>query len=509
MKLKELKKSIDWCIIIIPFLGIVSLCTLFILKPEESGEILTKIRYFFSNDCGVYYLLVTLAFFVCSFVMAFSKYGKIKLGENAKPEYPTVIWGMMIFNSTFAADLIFYSLSEWTMYATEPHVQNLGDVQKWSAVYPLFHWGPLSWGVYVVLIAAFGFMLHIRKRDKQKFSEGLRPVLGNKVDGPAGKIVDLFAVFALLAGTSATFSIATPLISAAISKVTGIPNSRQLTIVILIFVAAVYTMTVLFGMKGIAKLASYSSYFFIALLAGVFFLGGEMRFILESGVTSLGTLGQNFISLSTFIDPLRKTTFAQDWTFFYWSYALTWCIATPFFIATISKGRTIKNTILGTYFWGIAASFTSFIVLGNYGMAQQFKNGVDILGVIQNGGSYPDAVMKIVETLPMSKIFMILICITMISFYSTTFDALTMVVSSYSYKKLKIGEEPDKKVRVFWAVLFILLPIALLFSEKTIHALQSISVIAALPIGIIVLLIIYGFFKDAKKYLTEKEHHES
>ena len=142
-------------------------------------------------------------------------------------------------------------------------------------------------------------------------------------------------------------------------------------------------------------------------------------------------------------------------------------------------------------------------------MAQQFKNGVDILGVIQNGGSYPDAVMKIVETLPMSKIFMILICITMISFYSTTFDALTMVVSSYSYKKLKIGDEPDKKVRVFWAVLFILLPIALLFSEKTIHALQSISVIAALPIGIIVLLIIYGFFKDAKKYLTEKEHHES
>ena len=100
---------------------------------------------------------------------------------------------------------------------------------------------------------------------------------------------------------------------------------------------------------------------------------------------------------------------------------------------------------------------------------------------------------------------LILLVITMIAFYSTTFDALTMVISSYSYKKLKVDEEPDKKVRTFWAIMFILFPIALIFSENSMYSLQSVSIIAAFPIGIIVIMIVASFFKDAKKYLSEKE----
>ena len=137
-------------------------------------------------------------------------------------------------------------------------------------------------------------------------------------------------------------------------------------------------------------------------------------------------------------------------------------------------------------------------------MAQQLKHGVDISGFIAEGGTYADAILKIFETLPLSNLGLLLLAVTMIAFYSTTFDALTLVVSSYSYKKLPTDCEPDKKIRVFWAVIFILLPIALIFAENSMYSLQSVSIIAAFPIGVIILLIVASFFKDADKYLREK-----
>ena len=118
-------------------------------------------------------------------------------------------------------------------------------------------------------------------------------------------------------------------------------------------------------------------------------------------------------------------------------------------IGKISKGRTIKNTILGGYGWGLAGTFTSFIILGNYGLAQQMKHGIDISGMIAKSGDYSAVILKIFDTLPLASLGLLLLVITMIAFYSTTFDALTMVVSSYSYKKLDVDEEPDKKIRVF------------------------------------------------------------
>ena len=406
----------------------------------------------------------------------------------------------MIFTSTMAADILFYSLIEWALYANETHIEAMGGIQKWSSTYPLFHWGPIAWSFYIVLAAAFGFMLHVRGCEKQKFSEACRPLLGCKVDGVWGKIIDLIAIFALIAGTATTFSLATPLLSAAFSRVSGISAGRVGTVIILLLTALVYTLTVWFGMKGIAKLASWCTYLFFLLLIYFLVFGGETVYILETGFSAIGNLAQNFIGMSTWMDPLRENDFPQNWTLYYWAYWMVWCVATPFFIGTISKGRTIRNTILGGYGWGLAGTFTSFIILGNYGLAQQVKHGQDISGFIAEGGAYAEAILKIFETMPLERFGLFLLVVTMIAFYSTTFDSITMVVSSYSYKKLPAGEEPDKRIRTFWAVMFILFPIALIFSDSSMYHLQSVSMIAAFPIGFIILLIIACFLKDVKKY---------
>ncbi len=498
-------KQMDLSTTLLPFFCILALCVLFVLFPDGSSKVLDHIRFLLGDQFGSYYLLMGLGMFLCSLYMAFSRYGKIRLGEGEKPQYSGFRWGSMMFTAGLAADILFYSCCEWLIYASDPHVSQMGALQDWAATYPLFHWGPIPWGFYLVLAVAFGFMLHIRKRHKQKYSESCRALLGSRVDGWAGRLIDLTAVFALLAGTATTFSLATPLLAMAISRVTGIGATTTLTIVILAVVCCVYTGSVYFGMKGIQRSAACCSYLFFLLLAYVFFFGGESRFIVETGITSLGLLAQNFITLSTWTDPLRTCSFPQAMTIFYWAYWMVWCVAAPFFIGAISKGRTIRQTVLGGYFWGLAGTFTSFIILGNYGLGMQMHGRLDTLaGYLAADGSNEvlySSIITLLEQLPLSNFVLVLLVACMVTFYSTSFDSITLVAASYSYRELGHGQDPDRRVKLFWAIFLILLPMALIFSEKSMANLQSVSIIAAFPVGIIMMLIVASFFKDAGAYL--------
>lgn len=495
---------IDLVTTVIPFFCILLLCVVFFMDPDGSGRVLASIRYFLGDELGSCYLIMGLGIFLCSLYIACSRYGSIRLGEGEKPQYSSFQWGSMMFTAGLAADILFYSLCEWILYAGEPRISQMGDMQDWSSTYPLFHWGPIPWSFYVTLAVAFGFMLHVRKRRKQKYSEACRPILGDRVDGLAGKLIDLTAVFALLAGTATTFSLATPLLSAAVSRVLGLSQNHSLTILILVIICVTYTVTVYFGMKGVAKLAASCSYLFFALLAYVFIGGGKARYIVETGLTAIGNLTQNFIALSTWTDSLRTSSFPQNWTIFYWAYWMVWCVATPFFIGTISKGRTIRQTVLGGYFYGLAGTFTSFIILGNYGLNLQVTGKLDLMAFYEKTGDLYQVILSVMETLPLAKASLVLLAVTMVAFYATSFDALTMVAAAYSYKELPDGAEPARNVKLFWAILLMLLPIVLIFSDSSMANLQSVSIIAAFPIGIIILLIMASFFRDAGRYLEER-----
>ena len=502
-KQKSFLQNLDWVTTILPFGCITLLCCLFMIFPEGSANILASIRFFLGDQLGSYYLLMGLGAVICSLYMAFSRFGSIKLGDVEKPQYTAFQWGSMMFTAGLAADILFYSLCEWMLYADESHISEMGSIQDWTSVYPLFHWGPIPWSFYIILAVAFGFMIHVRRRNKQKYSEACRPLLGKKVDGVVGKLIDLTAVFALLAGTATTFSLATPLLSMALSRVLGIPETPLLTIAILVIICIIYTMAVYFGMQGVARLAASCIYLFFVLLAYFLFLGGQTRYIIETGISAVGTLAQNFISLATWTDALRTSSFPQNWTIFYWAYWMVWCVATPFFIGTISKGRTIRQTVLGGYFFGLAGTFTSFIILGNYGLGLQTHGILDLMGLYRETGDLYQAIIAVFETMPAARFGLILLAVTMIAFYATTFDALTMVASSYSYRSLDADEEPDKKVKLFWAITLMLFPIALIFSENSMSSLQSVSIVAAFPIGFIILMIVWSFFKDADAYLHD------
>ena len=158
---KYLMKKLDWVTTIVPFVCVLILCLLFMVFPQKSTDTLSSIRFFLGNEFGSYYLLIGLGVFLCSLYMAFSRYGKIKLGNIEKPQYSNFKWGTMMFTAGLAADILFYSLCEWVLYANEPHIADMGTFQDWASTYPLFHWGPIPWSFYMVLAVAFGFMLPV------------------------------------------------------------------------------------------------------------------------------------------------------------------------------------------------------------------------------------------------------------------------------------------------------------------------------------------------------------
>lgn len=505
--MKTKKGKIDWMITLVPFFLIVGIAVLLFAFPEKSNNIIGQVRFFFGDTLGLYYLVIGLGVLIISIFLSFSKYGNVVLGDpGEKPKYSFFAWGSMMFTCGLAADILFYSFAEWVMYATNPHIAELGTVTEWAGVFPLFHWSFIPWAFYLVLAVAFGFMLHVRKRNRQRYSEACRPVIGKQADGILGRIIDLFALFALLAGTATTFSVATPLMAAIIANLFGITISRTIiTIIILLITCAVYTYAVLHGFKGISFLAKLCVYLFFGLLIVVLLIGGQGRFIIENGFQSLGKMIQNFIGLSTFTDPTRSSNFPQDWTIYYWAYWMVWCIAAPFFIGNISRGRTIKQTILGGYVFGVGSTIVSFIVLGNYSLGLQTSGKADFIAQYAADGDLYGLILNIINTMPCARVILVITMLCMIAFYATSFDSIAYTAACYSYKKLDENEHPHVLVELLWCVLLIVLPIALVFSESSMANIQSISIISAFPIGIIMIIMIWSFMKDIKNYLNEKK----
>lgn len=505
---KVSKVKIDYELIYIPFFTIVFLSLGFFLFPRESGRFVKSLRYILVEKLGFLYMTFGLIIFILSVWLGLSKYGNIVLGKENKPKYNNFSWGAMIFTSTMAADIVYWSLIEWAYYFNESplglSITTLAQKQDIASSYPLFHWGPIAWSFYLLPAVAYSYMFYVKGRTRQRVSEACRPAIGKRADGLLGKFIDVLAITGLLAGSATTFSLATPLLSLLLSNVFGLRETKLLTILILIIIALVYTVALAFKMKGISKLANMCVVFF-TILAGIFLILGPSTYIIESGVTGIGKVLNEFFSMATWMDPTRSTatggsSFPQKWTIFYWAYWISWFVATPFFIAKISKGRTIRQVIFGGYSAGILGTYTSFIIFGNYGLYQQVTGKIDAAGMLAKGVPPSNVVLEIINTLPIPKITMVVFVVSMIAFYSSTFDANTLVVSDYCIRDRQKGQEAPTWLKIYWSIIFILFPIVLIFNESALEILQTLSITTAFPLAIIMGLIVYSFFKDLKKH---------
>lgn len=502
-------KKLDKSVVLVPTVLVLIIGLLITIFPEASTQVIETLRNLLGNEFGWYYLVFGIAIFGVMFYMAFSKIGKIKLGKDSDKPLNLFAWGAMIFTATMAADILFYAFHEWTYYFNSGFLEQsvTTDSQRvlWSSSYSLFHWGMIPWSFYLVLAAIYGYMFFKSgRRDKQKLSEACRPLLGKHSDRATGKSINIIAIVSLIAGTSTTFSITAPLMTGIISKLFNIPYSDFTAVLLLIVIAAMYATSVL-TKNGIEKVAKATTILFSFLIA-LFFVSGNCRFIIETGLQGLGNMLQNFLLMSTWADPLRAsngggtaTGFTQDWTIFYWSYWIAWAVATPFFIARISKGRTIKQVLIGGGIAGLLGTFSSFIVLGGFGMHLQTSGTFDAIAMMNEGASAAEMIIAMISTMNGSTAILILLLVVMLGLYASTFDSITLVMSAFSYKRLDIDENPAKRVKLYWVVVFIILPIALVFLDSTTQLLMSLAIIGAFPMTIIMTLVIISFFKELKQ----------
>jgi len=504
------KKRFDYTLMIVPFLVFTLIGATFFIWPDGSSNAIYMIRELINNYFSFWICFVGLGSVAITLVFAFSPLGRIRLGDR-RQAMPRFRWGAIVFTTVMGADLLFFSLIEWTYYVDDPYLGTLGGVpQDWIHTLSLFHWGPTVWSFLLVFAAIFGFMIHVRKRETRKLSEACRPLFGHHMDGIWGRVLDILTIISIIAGIATSFSVTAPIIGAVLGRLFGFDAGRGTYIAIIVVLCVVYTISACVGMKSISWFSKLCVWLFLALLTFVFLFSGRAIFMLETFMTSLGNLATNFLRLSTQLDPLRQTLFPQNWTIFYWAYWLSWAVGAPFFIAQISGGRTLRQVIVEGYAWGVAGSWIGFMILGNYGMSLQLIDGMPLSAAVMAGEPTEAVAMTILETLPLSKLVMLVVALVMALLLSTSLDSTTLITGAFCQRGLKPDELPDRRLRVFWGILLIVLPVGLLFAENSLNNLQSIAIIGALPVSVIMILAIIAFVKDARAYLRSggPEPHE-
>ncbi|WP_125153509.1 BCCT family transporter [Clostridium rectalis] len=501
-KVKKLKSSLDKQTFIAA-VGIILLISVpLVLFPEKGENIINKAFGFSTNNLGFVYIWFGIIAFIMLLWVAFGKYGKIMLGDpKEKPQFSTFSWAAMLFCSGIGSSIMYWGVIEWAYYYKAPPLgiqPGTWKAAEVAATYGMFHWGPMAWAIYTVCALPLGYSYFVRKKPVLKISEVCRGVLGNKVDGILGKIIDVFFIVGLLAGAGTTLGLGTPLAATGISRLTGIPNSFSLNMAVLIIITCIFACSAYSGLKkGIKVLSDINVVGMIILLLFVF-MAGPTVFILKMGTTSVGILAQNFIRMSTWLDPVIGSGFPEKWTVFYWAW---WIVYSPFmglFIAKVSRGRTFKNIILGSLGYGSLGCAVFFIILGNYSMYLDLNNILPVSKLLVEQGA-PNTIIDSLQTLPLGNLAVALFIFVAVVFMATTFDSASYTIATVTTKEIRSDEEPARWNRLFWAFALSILPAALLLVDGPLQAFQTVSIVGAFPVVLIIATAMVSFFRELKK----------
>lgn len=495
------RKNIDKTMIGVVLAFVVVVCVCLFLSPDWSRWLINSINAFIATNLGFVYVWIVFISIILCIVLGTSKYKNIKLGEGEK-EYSEFSWASMMFCASMAAGFLYWGSIEWVFHYMEPPygVDALSArAAEYAATLPLFHWGISAWSVYLIPAVAFAFVHFNLKQEKFDVANVCREILGDRVDGPLGKIINIFFIFGLLGGVGTALGIGSPLVSACLNKLFGIEDTPLLRFAVMVLVTCIFTVSAYKGIKRGIKILSDINIFLMLATVVILFVLGNTTFIIKMQTTSLGIMLQEFIHMSTYMDPVNNSGHPEKWIVFYWAWWMSYSIFMGLFIAKISKGRTIKQVIFGGLGYGFLGSFVFFSIFGNFFMDQQLSGAYDVVkGVTENGG--PATVVDVFSKLPIGTLFVVAILITSIISMATNFDSAAYTLAMVSSKKIQLGERPSKRLTIFWAFCMAAIPMVLMVFGGSLAELQTLSIIMALPTCLVYAIIIISCFKMLEKY---------
>nr|WP_115061269.1 BCCT family transporter [Photobacterium damselae] len=486
-----------------------------LLFPKEGAEWIAIAKSFMTDKLGFLYLGLGVAAFFFMIYIVFSDIGQIKLGDpDEAPEFKTASWAAMLFCGGIGASILYWGAIEWAYYYQSPPFQlepGSEEAVRWAATYGIFHWGPIAWSIYLVPALPIAYFFYVRKQPVLKVSAALMPVIGEaRSHGWVGKLVDVLFIFGLLGGGATTLGLAAPLITEGVNYLFGVPKTTETQVVVLLVCTAIFAYSAYAGMeKGIKLLSNINFWGALGLLAFILICGPTI-FMLETGLDSLGRMLSNFFVMATWAEPFggygsfADTHFPQDWTIFYWAWWLVFAPSMGLFVARISRGRTIKQMVTGSIFFGSMGCFLFFMILGNYGLSLQLSGALDVVGILNAEGA-TKAIFSILEQLPFSTFVIAAFTVLCLIFTATTFDSISYILASVVQNN--VTEEPMRWNRLFWAFALSFMPSVLLFMGG-LSTLQTAAIVGGLPLLVVAVMLMVSAVKAATLDLLHQEGYE-
>ena len=484
-----------------------------------SEEIITVFSAFqrgASDHAGWFFILATNAFVIASLYFAFSRHGNIRLGgKGATPDFSTFSWFAMLFSAGIGIGLLFYGVAEPVYHFSNPPlpVDNPIEQAQQAMLYTFLHWGLHGWGPYVIIGLALAYFT---------FNKGLpltvrslfHPLIGKQIYRWPGNAIDVLAVVSTLFGLATTLGIGVQQVAAGLDFLFDVPNTTGTHIILITLITLAATTSVVLGLdKGVRFLSVLNMRLALVFLIAVLLLG-PTTFLLDGFVQNLGqyfgsllevsTWGETYVNESN--NPITKGLWQNDWTIFYWAWWISWSPFVGIFIARVSRGRTVREFILGVLLVPSMLIFIWMSVFGGSALYMELQGDNTISLAVNEDLS--TSLFVLLEQFPLSSVTSLIGIILVTIFFVTSSDSGSLVVDS-----ITSGGKLDAPVgqRIFWALLEGAVAAALLFAGG-LKALQSVVISAGLPFAVLLLVVIYSlneaFVKESDAMKVRADQRE-
>ncbi|WP_203340483.1 BCCT family transporter [Planococcus beijingensis] len=488
------RKSLGNPVFIVSATVILILVVLGAVMPVRFGDVAGTLFNFTTLNFGWFYLLAVFIITLFLIIIALSKYGGIRLGADSdRPEFPFFTWIGMLFSAGFGAGLVFWGVAEpMSHFFTTPFGDEAQTPEsaRIAMGYSFFHWGVSQWSVFALVGLVIGF-LQFRKKKPGLVSTALEPVLGGK---PLVKhSIDSLAVIATVMGIATSLGLGVLQMNGGLNAVFDIDNAFPIQLGIIVVMFAAYTLSSSTGLKkGIAYLSNLNLGLALVLMVFVF-IAGPTVFIMETFTLALGDYITSFVSYSLRLQPYANGDWVEGWTIFYWAWAIAWSPFVGAFVARVSRGRTIREFVMGVLVIPPAIACLWIAVFGGTALWYDLNQGTGIAEAVDN--DLTSALFQTFDVLPLTTVMSILAILLIFTFLVTSADSATYILASMtSYGSLN----PPTAFKIVWGVLMAAIAAVLLYAGG-LEALQTASLISALPFTVLLVLMLWSFTKIIRR----------
>ncbi|UUM29677.1 BCCT family transporter [Vibrio japonicus] len=471
-----------------------------VLQIDLANTIYNGVKQWITSNFGWYYIAAVAVIFVFSVWVAFSKFGSVRLGKDTdRPEFNNFTWFAMLFSAAVGTGLMFWSIAEPLTYiqgnpfAEMAHAQaNTAEAAQIGMRITIFHWGLNAWSVYVLVGLILAYFSY-RKGLPLTIRSALYPILGERIYGPIGHAVDLLAIFSTLFGTATTLGLGVSQMNAGLNYLFGIEINSVNQLILIVVVGSIATFSAVSGLQKGIKLLSQWNVRISSILFGFFIIAGPTAYLFGAFFTNMGDYLNNFIAMSLWVDTNPESQWQGWWTIFYWAWWLSWGPYVGIFIARISKGRTIRELMLGAVLSSTLGAFTWITIMGGTASYVEIYGAGGLTEVVNENLTM--VLYSTIEALdvqwltwPMAALATVMI----ISWFVTSADSATLVICTILSMG---GNHPPISMRIVWGAGLGLVA-GILLVAGGLQGLQAASIAAALPFSIVLIVMGYCLMKD-------------